>query len=79
MRKKKYQLNTIVQNFSLPQIFYTWKHLHGILKKTDNNDPLSSNHSFHTYHHYTNRLQSLHEMISLIILLYKIILDNHNN
>ena len=39
-RKKEYQLNTIIQNFSLSQIFYTMtmgegksKHLHEILKK----------------------------------------------
>ena len=69
-RKKEYQLNTIVQNFGLPQIFYTmtmgegkWKHLYKILKKTDNGDTLPSNRPFHTYHHYTNRLQSLHQYL----------------
>ena len=68
-RKKEHQLNTIVQNFGLPQIFYTitmgegkWKYLHKILKKTDK-DALSSNRPFHTYHHYTNRLQSLHHYL----------------
>jgi hypothetical protein len=69
-RKKEHQLNTIVQNFGLSQIFYTmtmgegkWKYLHEILKKTDNKDPLPSNHPFHTYYHYTNRLQSLHHYL----------------
>ena len=66
-RKKEHQLNTIIQSFGLPQIFYTmtmgegkWKHLHKILKKTDNKNTLPSNRPFHTYYHYTNRLQSLH-------------------
>jgi len=40
-----------------------WKHLHKILKKTDNKDPLPSNRPFHTYHHYANRLQSLHHYL----------------
>jgi len=40
-----------------------WKHLHEILKKTDNGDTLPSNRSFHTYHHYTYKLQSLHQYL----------------
>ena len=50
MKKKRISINTIVQNFGLPQIFYTmtmgegkWKHLHKILKHTDNGDTLPSN------------------------------------
>ncbi len=69
-KKKEHQLNAIVQNFGLPQIFYTmtmgegkWKHLHKILKKTDNGNTLPSNRPFHTYHHYAHRLQSLHHYL----------------
>jgi len=40
-----------------------WKHLHEILKKTDNGDTLPSNRPFHTYHHYTHKLQSLHQYL----------------
>ncbi|GBB98752.1 hypothetical protein RclHR1_33040001, partial [Rhizophagus clarus] len=49
-RKKEYQLNTIVQNFGLLQIFYTMNY-------GQNNCP------FHTYHYYTNKLQSLHHYL----------------
>ena len=59
-----------MQNFGLSQIFYTmiieegkWKHLHKILKKTDNGNTLPSNRPFHTYHHYAHRLQSLHHYL----------------
>ena len=40
-----------------------WKHLHKILKKTDNGNILPSNRLFHTYHHYAHRLQSLHHYL----------------
>jgi Cdc6-like AAA superfamily ATPase len=67
-RQKEHHINTMVQGFGLPQIFYTmtmaenhWTHLHNILSKTDNKDPLPSNRPFHTYMHYHHRLSSMHE------------------
>jgi hypothetical protein len=60
----------MVQGFGLPQIFYTmtmaenhWSHLHNILLKTDNKDPLPSNRPFHTYLHYHHRLTSMHQYL----------------
>src|SRR5581483_11713370 len=67
-RQKEHHINTMVQGFGLPQIFYTitmaenhWTHLHNILSKTDNKDPLPSNRPFHTYMHYHHRLSSMHQ------------------
>jgi hypothetical protein len=67
-RQKEHHINTMVQGFGLPQIFYTmtmaenhWSHLHNILSKTDNKDPLPSNRPFHTYQHYHHRLSSMHQ------------------
>ncbi|RIA82233.1 hypothetical protein C1645_835698 [Glomus cerebriforme] len=61
--QKEHHINTIVQGFNLPQIFYTvtiaenhWTHLHKILSNTDNKDPLPSNRPFHTYLHYHHQL-----------------------
>jgi DNA replication protein DnaC len=69
-RKKEHQLNTIIKTFNLPQIFYTvtmaegkWKHLHEILKKTDNGNTIPTNRPFHVYHHYQNRLKSIHHYL----------------
>ena len=67
-RQKEHHINTMVQGFGLPQIFYTmtmaenhWSHLHNILSKTDNKDTLPSNRPFHTYLHYHHRLSSMHQ------------------
>src|SRR2546430_1809906 len=67
-RQKEHHINTMVQGFGLPQIFYTmtmaenhWSHLHTILSKTDNKDTLPSNRPFHTYMHYHHRLSSMHQ------------------
>ena len=67
-RQKEHHINTMVQAFDLPQIFYTmtmaenhWTHLHKILSKTDNKDTLPSNRPFHTYLHYHHRLSSIHQ------------------
>ncbi|GBC21999.2 DNA helicase PIF1, ATP-dependent [Rhizophagus irregularis DAOM 181602=DAOM 197198] len=69
-RQKEYHINTMVQGFGLPQIFYTvtmaenhWTHLHKILSKTDNKDTLPSNRPFHTYLHYHHRLSSIHQYL----------------
>ncbi|GES97445.1 Pif1-like helicase domain-containing protein [Rhizophagus clarus] len=69
-RQKEHHINTIVQAFGLPQIFYTmtmaeshWSHLHNILSKTDNKDTLPSNRPFHTYLHYHHRLSSIHQYL----------------
>ncbi|EXX55721.1 Pif1p [Rhizophagus irregularis DAOM 197198w] len=69
-RKKEHQLNTIMKTFGLPQIFYTvtmaegkWKHLHEILKKTDDGNTIPTNRPFHVYHHYHNRLKSIHHYL----------------
>ncbi|CAH1766630.1 3589_t:CDS:2, partial [Entrophospora sp. SA101] len=65
-RKKQHQVNTMVQGYGLPQIFYTmtmsegkWKHLQEILLLTDNHDPLPSNRPLHAYLHYHNRLTNV--------------------
>ena len=67
-RQKEHQINTMVQAFGLPQIFYTmtmaenhWTHLRKILSKTDNKDTLPSNRPLHTYLHYHHRLSSMHQ------------------
>ena len=67
-RQKEHHINTMVQGFGLPQIFYTmtmaenhWSHLHNILSKTDNKNTLPSNRPFHTYLHYHHRLSSMHQ------------------
>ena len=67
-RQKEHHINTMVQGFGLPQIFYTmtmaenhWTHLKKILSKTDNKDPLPSNRPLHTYLHYHHRLSSIHQ------------------
>ncbi len=69
-RKKEHQLNTIIKTFGLPQIFYTvtmaegkWKHLHEILKKTDDGNTIPTNRPFHVYHHYHYRLMSIHHYL----------------
>jgi len=69
-RKKEHQLSTIIKTFGLPQIFYTltmaegkWKHLHEILKKTDDGNTIPTNRPFHVYHHYQNRLKSIHHYL----------------
>ena len=69
-RQKEHHINTMVQGFGLPQIFYTmtmaeghWPHLHNILLKTDNKDTLPSNRPFHTYLHYHHRLSSMHQYL----------------
>jgi len=69
-KKKEHQLNTIIKTFGLPQMFYTvtmaegkWKHLHEILKKTDNGNTIPTNRPFHVYHHYQNRLKSIHHYL----------------
>src|SRR2546421_12804645 len=69
-RQKEYHINTMVQAFGLPQIFYTmtmaeshWEHLRKILLKTDNKDTLPSNRPLHTYLHYHYRLSSMHQHI----------------
>jgi hypothetical protein len=69
-RQKEHHINTMVQGFGLPQIFYTmtmaenhWKHLNNILLKTDNKDPLPSNRPFYTYLHYHHRLVSMHQYL----------------
>ncbi|RHZ83522.1 hypothetical protein Glove_91g66 [Diversispora epigaea] len=53
-RQKELTLITMVENFGLPQIFYTmtmgegnWIHLHKILAATDNKDILSTNRPYH--------------------------------
>ncbi|PKK68796.1 hypothetical protein RhiirC2_781791 [Rhizophagus irregularis] len=68
--QKEYHINTMVQGFGLPQIFYTMTmaenhslHLHKILSKTDNKDTLPSNHSFHTYLYYHHHLSSIHQSL----------------
>ena len=68
--QKEYHINTMVQGFGLPQIFYTmtmaesnWSHLHNILSKTDNKDTLPSNRPLHTYLHYHHRLSSIHKYL----------------
>lgn len=69
-RQKEHHINTMVQAFDLPQIFYTmtmaenhWTHLHKILSKTDNKDTLPSNRPLHTYLHYHHRLSSMHQYL----------------
>ena len=69
-RQKEYHINTMVQGFGLPQIFYimtmaesNWSHLHNILSKTDNKDTLPSNRPLHTYLHYHHRLSSIHKYL----------------
>ncbi|GBC40545.2 PIF1-like helicase domain-containing protein [Rhizophagus irregularis DAOM 181602=DAOM 197198] len=69
-RQKEHHINTMVQGFGLPQIFYTmtmaenhWSHLKNILLKTDNKDPLPSNCPFHIYLHYHHRLASMHQYL----------------
>ncbi|CAH1764143.1 12424_t:CDS:2, partial [Entrophospora sp. SA101] len=61
-RKNQHHVNTMVQGYGLPQIFYTmtmpeskWKHLQEILLLTDNHDLLPSNRPLHAYLHYHNR------------------------
>jgi hypothetical protein len=69
-RQKEHHINTMVQGFGLPQIFYTmtmaenhWTHLRNILSKTDNKDTLPSNRPLHTYLHYHHRLSSMHQYL----------------
>ncbi|GES90942.1 DNA helicase Pif1, ATP-dependent [Rhizophagus clarus] len=68
--QKEHHINTMVQAFGFPQIFYTmtmakshWSHLHNILSKTDNKNTLPSNRPFHTYLHYHHRLSSIHQYL----------------
>jgi hypothetical protein len=65
-KKKQQQVNTMLQAFGLPQIFYTmtiaesrWKHLKVILENTDNKDSLPTNRPLHVYLHYHNKLTNL--------------------
>src|SRR6266498_2672661 len=58
-KQKEHQVQTMVDAFQLPQIFYTttmnengWKHLKNILSLTDNKDTNFTNRSLHTYLHY---------------------------
>src|ERR1043165_7197085 len=63
-KEKEYQVQTIVDAFQLPQIFYTttmnengWKHLKAILSLTDNGDTNATNRPLHSYLHYHHRLE----------------------
>ena len=65
-KEKEYQVQTMVDAFQLPQIFYTttmnengWKHLKTILSLTDNGDTNPTNRLLHSYLHYHHRLESI--------------------
>jgi len=69
-QKKQLQVNTMIQSYDLPQIFYTltmaedkWKHLEQILSKTDNNDTLPTNRPLHVYLFYHNKLNNLRKKL----------------
>src|SRR6185369_2317215 len=69
-QKKQLQVNTMIQSYDLPQIFYTltmtedkWKHLEQILSKTDNNDTLPTNCPLHVYLFYHNKLNNLRKKL----------------
>ena len=63
-KQKEHQVQTMVDAFQLPQIFYTttmnengWEHLKNILSLTDNKDTNPINRPLHTYLHYHHRLE----------------------
>ncbi len=65
-KQKEHQVQTMVDAFQLPQIFYTttmnengWEHLKNILSLTDNKDTNPTNRPLHTYLHYHHRLESI--------------------
>ena len=64
--KKQLHVNTMISSHGLPSLFITltmaeshWKHLHKILKVTDNNDTIPTNRPLHTTLHFIYRLQQL--------------------
>nr|CAG8626901.1 4420_t:CDS:2 [Entrophospora candida] len=65
-KKKQHQVNTMVNAYGLPQIFYTltmgedkWPHSHQILQISDNGNTVPSNLPLHTYLHYRHRLTNV--------------------
>lgn len=64
--EKQLHVNTMISSYGLPSLFITltmaeshWKHLHKILKVTDNNDTIPTNRPLHTTLHFIHRLQQL--------------------
>jgi len=56
----------MISSYGLPSLFITlimaeshWKHLHKILKVTDNHDTISTNRPLHTTLHFIYCLQQL--------------------
>jgi hypothetical protein len=64
--EKQLHVNTMISSYGLPSLFITltmaeshWKHLHKILKVTDNHDTIPTNRPLHTTLHFIHRLQQL--------------------
>jgi hypothetical protein len=64
--EKQLHVNTMISYYGLPSLFITltmaeshWKHLHKILKVTDNHDTIPTNRPLHTTLHFIHRLQQL--------------------
>jgi hypothetical protein len=64
--EKQLHVNTMISSHGLPSLFITltmaeshWKHLHKILKVSDNNDTIPTNRPLHTTLHFIYRLQQL--------------------
>lgn len=64
--EKLLHVNTMISSFGLPSLFITltmaeshWKHLHKILKVSDNHDTIPTNRPLHTTLHFIYRLQQL--------------------
>jgi hypothetical protein len=64
--EKQLHVNTMISSYGLPSLFITltmaeshWKHLHKILKVTDNHDTIPTNRPLHTTLHFIHRFQQL--------------------
>jgi len=64
--EKQLHVNTMISSFGLPSLFITltmaeshWKHLHKILKVSDNYNTIPTNRPLHTTLHFIHRLQQL--------------------
>ena len=68
--EKQLHVNTMISSYGLPSLFITltmaeshWKHLHNILKATDNHDTIPTNRPLHTTLHFIHRLQQLKNFV----------------
>src|ERR1044072_7921613 len=68
--EKQLHVNTMISSYGLPSLFITltmaeghWKHLHKILKATDNQNTILTNRPVHNTLHFIHRFQQLKKYI----------------